>query len=222
MFIKNKSTQDISLAFRDIIFSSLFIFVVIVFFILPWVNPVGEESQGDIEQPGFMFVELIWPPDNGIDIDLIIRDPNGEVTFFRNTSTKVFDLLRDDRGSLDDDSGLNYEHAFSRSLPDGIYTINAFVFSLNEGELPVQANLIISIKDLKNIGGRSEVVIRESIVLNSVQEERTIVRFMVLNGKIIENSKSYYTEEILPPLEFSVRTPAPIVDDSDSYLGPVP
>jgi hypothetical protein len=205
MFIKNDRQNTAGLAFRDLIFSSLFIFVAVVFFLLPFVNPVGEDDMKDIDQPGIMFVELIWEPDNNADVDLIIRDPNGEVTFFRNKATRVFNLLRDDRGNLDDDSGLNYEHAFSRSLPDGEYTINAYIFSLNEGRLPVKVWLTVSMKDLKSLSSNAEIVIREENLIDAVNKELTLIRFLVMNGRVIPNSFSYYTEEIIPALEFSTE-----------------
>lgn len=206
MFKKDNSAA-LGLVFRDLIFITLFVFITIVFMLLPYVNPVGEDNKYDIEQPGQMMIELIWPPEKSVDVDLIVRDPFGEVVFFRNQTTQVFSLLRDDRGDLNDHTGLNFEQVFSRRLPDGQYTVNAIVYSLGSSSLPVEVYLNVSIRDFESFSNRSETVIQHSDTIRSLREEITLVRFLVINGSILSSSISHYNENILPPLKFDTEEP---------------
>src|SRR5690606_3115894 len=116
--------------------------------------------------------ELIWPSTNNVDVDLMILDPNEEVTFFRNSATRAFNLVRDDRGLLNDTTGLNFEHAFSRAMPDGWYVINAYVYAMNDGTLPVDVQLVVSMRDPKAIAGPSEHVLSETYTLDGLQHEK--------------------------------------------------
>lgn len=202
---KKENSAAVGLVFRDLIFITLFVFVTIVFMLLPYVNPVGEDNKYDIEQPGQMMIELIWPPNNPVDVDLLVRDPFGEVVFFRNQTTRVFSLLRDDRGELNDHTGLNFEQVFSRMLPDGEYTVNAIVYSPGSGELPVDVYLNVSLRDFNSFSNRSEVVIQHSDVIRSLREEITLVRFLVIDGNILSGSISHYNENIIPPLQFDIE-----------------
>jgi|GEM_PF-2484465 len=200
------STSAANVVFRDIIFNCLLVFLLVTAILIAHVHPVPEEETGAIEQPGQMYVELVWPSANNVDVDLMIKDPNDEVTFFRNSATRAFNLVRDDRGSLNDTTGVNFEHAFSRALPDGWYVINAYIYALGEGTLPVDVQLVVSIKDFEVVNGPSEKALSQSFTLDGVQQETTLVRFLVVDGKIDPTSISQYQEDIMPELEFTTRT----------------
>lgn len=200
------NTSAANVVFRDIIFNCLLVFLLITAILIAHVHPIPEEETGAMAQPGQMYIELVWPSTNNVDVDLMVKDPNDEVTFFRNSATRAFNLVRDDRGLLNDTTGVNFEHAFSRALPDGWYVINAYVYALNEGHLPVDVNLVVSIKDFATVNGPSEQAIAETFVLDAVQQERTLVRFLVVDSKVDPTSISRYQENIMPELEFTVRT----------------
>lgn len=200
------ATSAANVVFRDIVFNCLLVFLLITSILVAHVNPIPEEQSGELEQIGQMYVELVWPSTNNVDVDLMIKDPNDEVTFFRNAATRTFNLVRDDRGLLNDSTGVNFEHAFSRSMPDGWYVINAYIYALNDGALPVEVQLVVSLKDFKTVAGISEKAIGDAYVLDAVQKEQTLVRFLVVDGKIDETSISHFQQDIMPALEFTVRT----------------
>lgn len=204
MFRKDNS-HTTGLVFRDIVFLALFAILLALIYILPHVNPVGDDERFDLEQPGQMMIELIWPPDNPVDVDLLVKDPYGEVVFFRNQTTSVFSLVRDDRGTLNDHTGLNFEHVFSRMLPDGVYTVNAIAYALGTGKLPVDVHVNVSLRDFDSFSNRSETVIQHSDVIRNLREEITLVRFIVVDGKILNGSISHYNESIMPVLEFTTE-----------------
>lgn len=203
MFTKNNGEKTSSVAFRDLVLNSFIVFILIIALLIPHVNIKGKNADGDIAQPGQMYVTMSWPSDNNIDLDLIIRDPTDEVVFFRNTHGRNLTLSKDDRGLLDDASGLNFEYLFSRSLPDGYYTINVVAFSVNEGRLPVETLLQVSVKDLKLINKRSEEVITVKKTVDQLNKEYTITRFLVVNGKIKTDTITNYEEDIIPEIKFS-------------------
>lgn len=199
-------TSSANVVFRDIIFNCLLVFLLLTSLLMAHVHLPTAEETGAIDQPGQMYVELVWPAQNNVDVDLMIKDPNEEITFFRNSATRAFNLVRDDRGLLNDTTGVNFEHAFSRALPDGWYVINAYIYALNDGQLPVDVNLIVNLKDFEMIEGPSEQAISETVTLDAVQQELTLARFLVVDGKVDQTSISHYHEDIMPDLEFTVRT----------------
>ncbi|KFL27281.1 hypothetical protein JP74_08945 [Devosia sp. 17-2-E-8] len=199
------SISSANVVFRDIVFNCLLVFLLITAILIAHVHPKPEEETGAIDQPGQMYVELVWPSTNNVDVDLMIKDPNDEVTFFRNSATRAFNLVRDDRGLLNDTTGVNFEHAFSRAVPDGWYVVNAYVYALNDGQLPVEVNLIVNMKDFKTVNGPSEQALSQKVVLDAVQVEKTLARFLVVEGKVDPTSISNYQENIMPKLEFTVR-----------------
>lgn len=203
MFSINQKESTQSTGFKDMILNTLCAMIVIVVLLMALVNPVAKNDVGDIAQPGQMYVTLSWPGNNNVDVDLVVRDPSGEVVFFRHSHGRHLTLSKDDRGTLDDDTDLNFEYLFSRSLPDGYYTINAIGFGLNEGNLPVEVTLEVMMKDLKLVNKRSEKEIVAKKTINELYKEVTLTRFLVINGKIKKDSITNYDEDIIPILKFS-------------------
>lgn len=169
--------------FRDAIMLALLGFVAMVVMLIPFINP--PTSGDDIPPPGNVIVELRWPDGIDVDVDLWVQGPGDAPVGYSRKSGRLFDLLRDDLGQLRDDTGLNFEFAFSRGAPAGDYTINAHLFSTRGVPPPVAVTMAATIRK----DGRSVVAATKSGALEFIGHELTLARFSLdAKGRLVAGS----------------------------------
>ena len=168
-----------STVFRDVIMLALLGFVAIVVLLLPHLNPPVKADES-AAPPGNVIVEVRWPDDVDADVDLWVQAPGDATVGYSNLGGLVFDLLRDDRGHYRDDAALNYEVAYSRGAPAGEYTVNLHLYSNNQGNLPVSAQVTVSVR--ANDGRTIRRIAFREVELNHVGEELTVLRFSLAEG----------------------------------------
>ncbi len=168
-----------STVFRDVIMLALLGFVAIVVLLLPHLNP-PVKADDSAAPPGNVVVEVRWPDDVDADVDLWVEAPGDVPVGYSNLGGLIFDLLRDDRGHDTDVSALNYEVAYSRGAPAGEYAVNLHLYSNNQGDLPVSAQVTVSVRASD---GRTirRIAFRE-VELSHVGEELTVLRFSLADG----------------------------------------
>jgi len=176
--------DDSNVIFRDVTLLIAAGFIVLAILVLPWVNPPKKNEQQEVKNPGNIVVEVIWPNDNGVDIDTWIQDPTGEKVGYSNKSGDLFNLLRDDLGNSNDATNLNYEHAFSRGILPGKHVVNIHLFSLGSGRIPVKVRVVLSIKTTANSALRQFYA--ADLIMTNVREEQTVVSFFVTNSRTID------------------------------------
>lgn len=171
--------DEASTVFRDVIMLVLMGFVAIVVLLLPHLNP-PVRADGSMAPPGNVIVEVRWLDEVDADVDLWVEAPGDAPVGYSNLGGLVFDLLRDDRGHYRDVAALNYEVAFSRGASAGDYTVNLHLYSKNQGDLPVSAQVTVSVRadDGRTI---RRIAFRE-VELTHVGEELTVVRFSLAEG----------------------------------------
>lgn len=171
--------DEASTVFRDVIMLVLMGFVAIVVLLLPHLNPPVRADES-MAPPGNVIVEVRWLDEVDADVDLWVEAPGDAPVGYSNLGGLVFDLLRDDRGHYRDVAALNYEVAFSRGAPAGDYTVNLHLYSKNQGDLPVSAQVTVSVRadDGRTI---RRIAFRE-VELTHVGEELTVVRFSLAEG----------------------------------------
>ena len=170
--------NDDGTVFRDIILLALLGFVTIVILLLPHLNPPTKVTE-TTPQPGNIVVELHWPNELNTDVDLWVQAPGDVPVGYSNRGGRVFNLLRDDLGHLNDTSGLNYEIAFSRGAPAGEYTVNLHLYSNTARAAEVPAQVVVGLK--RGADAPLRVIARERVLLVHTGQETTVVRF-TLNG----------------------------------------
>lgn len=172
--------------FRDVIMLVLMGFVAIVVLLLPHLNPPVKADESAVP-PGNVIVEVRWPDGLDTDVDLWVQAPGDVPVGYSNLGGLVFDLLRDDRGQYRDVAALNYEVAYSRGAPDGEYTVNLHLYSNNQGDLPVTAQVTVSVR---TADGRTirRIAFRE-VEITHVGEELTVLRFSLEDkGSLVPGS----------------------------------
>ncbi len=166
--------NDDGTVFRDIILLALLGFVTIVILLLPHLNPPTRVTEAT-PAPGNIVVELHWPNELDTDVDLWVQAPGDAPVGYSNRGGRIFNLLRDDLGHLNDTSELNYEIAFSRGAPAGEYTVNLHLYSNTARVAEVPARIVIGIK--RDADAPLRVIAKKQVQLLYTGQELTVVRF---------------------------------------------
>jgi len=160
--------------FRDVIMLALAGFVTLVMLLLPHINPEAKAEDTD-QAPGNMIVELRWPDELNVDVDLWVEAPGDKAVGYTRKGGKVFDLLRDDLGASTDLTGLNYEFAYSRGAPSGDYTVNVHLYRNKPRVYPVPVTVSVSLKTPTSRTTRQ--ILATELELTTINQEQTVFRF---------------------------------------------
>lgn len=165
---------DDDTVFRDLVMLTLLGFVTMVVLMLPHLAP-PTTGQDDAKRPGNVVVEARWPDGLDVDVDLWVKAPGDQPVGFSRQNDRTFDLLRDDLGFGLDDTGLNYEFAFSRGAPAGEYIVNVHLYSNRVLAPEVPVRVVVSLAGAAN---QTPVHIHAgSRMLSHAGHEITVVRF---------------------------------------------
>lgn len=160
--------------FRDMLMLALMGFLAMVIMMLPHLNPPKQRDSS--QPPGNLIAYITWKPGN-IDVDMWLTGP-GEpkpVGYSRKNGV-IWDLLRDDVGTSDDKTGLNFENAYTRGLVPGEYVINVHCYRCRE-HVPVRVVLELSVK--KPGSDVIKKIYVGTITLHEENQELTMVRFIL-------------------------------------------
>lgn len=178
--------EDDGTVFRDVITLALLGFVAIVILLLPHIHP-PTQAAAEIKSPGSLVVEARWPDGLDADVDLWIEAPGDRPVGYSNKSGRAANLLRDDLGSVNDSTDLNYEVAYTRGLPPGDYTINLHLYSNRQQAPSIEVDLDVGLR--KGSDGTVGKVASRSVRLLSVGQEETVVRLTIDDeGRVVPGS----------------------------------
>lgn len=184
-----RRTYHSNLAFLDILFNTLLCFV--VFFAIAIIHMKKEnpttENFSRLEFDAHLMIIATWPGNHGDDIDMYVRDPEGDVVFFKRKNNAIMHLDRDDLGSIGDyhtgEEGeliSNRETVTIRTKFPGEFIVNLHAYS----KIPdVPTPVSIKIYQINN----NEVLLDKLILLDFAGEERTACRFTVQKDGSISN-----------------------------------
>lgn len=174
--------------FTDLLFNILLGFILLFFIAILFLSPAEKTGKIDIEAE--YVITVTWPDNSPDDVDTWIEDPNGRVTWFRNRSSGMVHLDRDDRGMLNDtievsgrkiENPLNQEVAAIRGLLAGEYIINVHYY---ESET-LQA-IPVSVKVAK-VNPVYTVAYYGVTTLDEKGQEKTAVRFTLASDGSVSN-----------------------------------
>lgn len=187
--------------FRDVILLALLGFVAIVVLLLPHVHPEAEDDEpGASPASGNVVVEIHWPDEANVDVDLWVQAPGDMPVGYSNKGGRIFNLLRDDLGHYADVSNENYEISYSRGIPEGEYFVNIHLYRNHAGIFPVPVTVITSVRPE---GGELQQLLETRVSLQRNNEEITVYRFSLgPGGALVEGS--------VHSLQHSLRTWEPL------------
>lgn len=171
-----------AVGYRDILLGMCLMLSVVLGLVLKSINPpVIQEDAA--KQPGNIIVSAVWP-EGDTDVDLWLSAPGDKKAIgYSNRSGSVWNLLRDDLGTANDNTPMNYESAFSRGTPAGEYVVNVHCFKCS-GPIPVVVEVRIGAP-----GQPSKVLKVETIVLEGKGAEVTAIRFKLDgDGRVVPGS----------------------------------
>ena len=176
---------DDGTVFRDVIMLALAGFVAIVILLLPHLNPPAKAD--DAPPPGNVVVEIYWPDDVNVDVDLWVEAPGDRPVGYSNKGGQVFNLLRDDLGYVGDLTSRNYEISYSRGVPAGDYTVNVHLYRNNVNIYPVPVSVIASVK--RDGNGTMKRIVATDVEMHRQGEELTAFRFTLdERGQLLSGS----------------------------------
>lgn len=182
--------HGVSVIFRDLLLGVIGILVMVVYVVLLQVNPESKKESEGQTPPGSVTVFITWP-EGDVDVDLWVKGP-GEprAVGYSSANGVLFNLLRDDLGTMPDLTKINMESAYSRGSPAGEYIINLHCYRCPV--LPQKVNVEVGLSKAAT-GGKGTVVLATSTVdLMSNGQERTAMRFELdAAGALVPGSLNY-------------------------------
>ncbi|MDA7947821.1 MAG: hypothetical protein MPJ78_10135 [Hyphomicrobiaceae bacterium] len=173
--------------FRDVILLTLVGFVAMVIMLLPHIQKKEEDSE-DHKAPGNVIVELHWPSDMNVDVDLWVKGPKSTPVGFWNQGNDVFNLLRDDLGIEGDATNENYEISYSRGIPPGEYIVNVHMYGVVPDGIVVPAKVVVSVRGKYD---SARQILTSTVELRQRNQEETAFRFrLTAEGELVEGSVS--------------------------------
>lgn len=171
--------------FRDVLMLALIGFVAMVIVILPHIS---ESKQRDDEHrsPGNIVVEIHWPDNLPVDVDLWVQGPGDVPVGFFNQNSELFNLLRDDLGTEGDATELNYEVSYSRGIKAGEYIVNVHMYGPVPSGVTVPVTVVVSVRQKYDT---LRQILTTDISLERRNQEETAFRFSLTgNGELVPGS----------------------------------
>jgi len=171
--------------FRDVLMLALIGFVAMVIMLLPHLSRKKDEAK-DAPSPGNVVVELHWPDDLPVDVDLWVKAPGDVAVGYWNQGSRYFNLLRDDLGIEGDATRRNYEVSYSRGIPAGEYIVNVHMYGPVPRGVRVPARVVVSVRPKY---GELRQLLETTIVLLRKNQEETAFRFRLsAQGELVPGS----------------------------------
>mgnify|MGYP000462366124 CR=1 FL=1 len=185
--------------FRDLLFTMVLFFVVIVIWMLPHIHDPAKSADGQ-EPPGNITAIITWPAGD-TDIDLWVTGPGEPVPIgYSNKGGVLWNLLRDDLGAMPDATSLNYENAYTRGSIAGEFIINLHCYRCPI--LPQKVNVEVGSARQAEGGKGTVIIATATVTLTSNGQEKTAVRFKLdQSGNLIPGSLN----AVFKPLRSSTK-----------------
>ena len=184
--------------FTDLLFNILLGFTFLFFITMLFINPITK--LGNVNMKAEYIITVDWKDSLPDDIDLWVKDPNGEIVSYLKKDAGWLHLDRDDRGVVNDKITIdgkeviypiNREVVTLRGIIPGEYVVNLYLYD-HKSNSPVEAKIII-----EKVNPSLRLVFVGDVILKNEDTELTITKFRLDSEG---NFKSIYAvNEILTP-----------------------
>jgi len=164
--------------FTDLLFNILLGFVFLFFLTILFINPITK--LGNVNLKAEYIITIEWKESLPDDVDIWVKDPNGEIVSYLKKDAGWLHLDRDDRGVINDKVSINGEEytypinrevVTLRGIIPGEYIVNLYLYD-NKSNKPVDVKLII-----EKVNPSLKLVYFNNITLMQNDSEMTIARF---------------------------------------------
>lgn len=149
-------------------------------------KPVPPATNGDIPICS-MAIDIEWPDGADVDVDLWGKAGTNRSVGYAARDGVYLDLVRDDLGNIREGKGPNNERLCGRGFVNGEYIFNVHLYRVPRGE-PLPIAVDISIKLIDPSTAYMIEIWKGSVTLQYVGEEITVIRFDMLDGRLVPNS----------------------------------
>lgn len=166
-------------------------FVILFLVAVIHINPEADPNEETETPPGNVVVNIFWQDDINVDVDLWVKGPGDKTPVgYSNRAGKTFNLLRDDLGSVNDDTEMNFENSYSRGIPDGEYIINVHMYANKElpQTWPIPVKVIVTMMAPENGKESKTEIFAGTINLDHHSAEVTAIRFNIKNKQLVRES----------------------------------
>ena len=184
--------------FTDLLFNILLGFTFLFFITILFINPITK--LGNVNMKAEYIITVDWKDSLPDDIDLWVKDPNGEIVSYLKKDAGWLHLDRDDRGVINDKViidgkeviyPINRAVVTLRGIIPGEYVVNLYLYDHKSND-PVEAKIII-----EKVNPSLRLVFVGDVILKNEDSELTITKFRLDSEG---NFKSIYANnEILTP-----------------------
>jgi len=168
-----------SVGFLDLLFNALIL--VTCQFLISYLLIAPDSKKESIDPKAEFIIMVSWPGDINADIDTWLKDPTGEVLWFRKKKTDAAHLDQDDLGTQNDASNVNQEITTIRAIIPGEWILNIHYYSAHGyvGDVPVDVSLV-------QLNPTFKKLVQKKIVINKAWQEETVTRFTLTDkGTVI-------------------------------------
>ena len=164
--------------FTDLLFNILLGFVFLFFLTILFINPITK--LGNVNLKAEYIITIEWKESLPDDVDIWVKDPNGEIVSYLKKDAGWLHLDRDDRGVINDKVSINGEEytypinrevVTLRGIIPGEYIVNLYLYD-NKSNNPVDVKLII-----EKVNPSLKLFYFNNITLMQNDSEMTIARF---------------------------------------------
>ncbi len=164
--------------FTDLLFNILLAFTFLFFITILFINPITK--FGNINMKAEYIITVDWNDSLPDDIDIWVKDPNGEIVSYLKKDAGWLHLDRDDQGIVNDKViidgkevtyPINREVVTLRGIIPGTYTVNLYMYD-NKSMRPVNAKITI-----EKVNPTLKLVFFDNVILKSKDVELTILKF---------------------------------------------
>ena len=164
--------------FTDLLFNILLGFVFLFFLTILFINPITK--LGNVNLKAEYIITIEWKESLPDDVDIWVKDHNGEIVSYLKKDAGWLHLDRDDRGVINDKVSINGEEytypinrevVTLRGIIPGEYIVNLYLYD-NKSNNPVDVKLII-----EKVNPSLKLVYFNNITLMQNDSEMTIARF---------------------------------------------
>jgi hypothetical protein len=178
-------------SFLDLLFN--FLLATTILLVIAVLHIVVENNKADIKSEAEYVITLTWDRTKDIDVDIWVKDPSGNLLWYRQKEISIMHLDRDDKGHLGQDwttdkfgeihYNPNQEIVTIRGIQSGEWIINLHMFrTLSFALLPVDVDI-----SLIKLNPKATTVFQKKVVLSKYWEQKTIARVTISDdGSILQ------------------------------------
>jgi len=145
-------------------------------------------------------VDVSWPNGTPVDVDLWVRAPSDKPVGYSAKDGAVFNLVRDDLGTIYTADESNSERACARFLADGEWVVNLHLY--NSGiDPPIPVDITVSLVDPS--AATMTPILERHVVLQKKGQELTVIRWKMKDGRVVSGSE----HDIPVPLRHGSNNP---------------